>query len=208
MNIEVEKFGIVKVRKNNDWYSISDVISEYNRIHKKNRAIAHFPNSEENRMYVKEAIRLLNQFHKAKTFTEEGMIDIRKVKNEGDVYQRMFKNHFVHPILFARYMMWCFPEQDINTRRVVHDYIYIHLDGMVLKNFIGWVSAKYDFYFGEFDPLDLLREIVFVKKYIGEDETLLDRVILLNKSLIEVQVPFKDRVIVITKFFNSYVNNH
>ena len=202
MNIEVEKFGIVKVRKNENWYSISDVIGEYNRINKKNRSVAHFPLSEENRSYVKEACRLLNIFHKSKTFTEESMVDVRKVKNQEDSFKRSFKNTLANPVLFARYMMWCFPHQEVNTRRVLHDYIYIHLDDLVLKNFIGWLNAKYEFHFDAFDPLDFLREINLVKKYYDKQDDSVEKVILLNKSMIECRVDFKSRVIIIKKFFN------
>lgn len=204
MNIETEKIGVLKVRKNGLMYSLTDVTTESKKRKDIYKMKYYFEKSTENIAFIKELCRLLNRFHKAKTFNEHSVVKTLMLEEEYKVGKRLRKNNLANAIYFSKFLVWAFPEYDNKAKEIAHDYVYIHLDDPMLKDFIGWLKSRYDELFdGQFDPLCFLREVVLVKMFMydGSDEKILSQVIELNRSLIEVKLPFKERMIVITRFF-------
>lgn len=204
MNLETQKIGVIKVRKLDLMYSITDVTSESNRKKGKYKYKYFFDKVPENVQFTLDLCRLLNRFHKAKTFNPDSVIVTKMVPEKFRNSTRPRKNNFANAILFSKFLIWAFPEYDNKAKEIAHDYVYIHLDEPLLKEFIGWLKSRYDELFeGQFDPLCFLREVVLIKMFMydGYDEKTLEQVLDLNKSLIEVKLPFKERMIVVTRFF-------
>lgn len=190
------KIGKTSVKIVDGYYSLSDVISDYNKRYSKNRSHADFKRLD----YLKQACQILNQFHKCRTYNENSILQYHKNPDTGKA------NLFGHVLVFAKYLVWCFPDKNLHAKNELYKFMASYSHGPVYK-YLGWLSRKYEYIDDGkgFDPLMMFRDFYLIykfqdPKYEFED---LENAIKMNKSMIEAGIDFKSRYIVITKFFNK-----
>lgn len=209
IQLKTKKIGKLEVAHVGDFYNVTQVIKKYNSKFKKNRSYNAFASISEHKLFISDLCRLLNVFYKSKTNNEKSLTQYFKFEEISSFAQR-----YSHVVLAAKYIVWCFPEFSSECSNLVYQWIYRELKSEKLKTFSSWIYANESTYLtinshtysNSFDPLCFLKEICLVKKFLYEDssnDSIIEDVIELNKSLIEVNVPFEDRVIVISRFFNK-----
>lgn len=208
MNLEdlkTIKIGLLKIDKIEDRYNLSDVIAEYNIRNDKNRSLWNFTERPFGHNYLTELSRLMNVFFGAKTYNPDSMFEYvkqRKVRKKNPNLQSCV---YSNPVLFAEFVKWCFPKYAEKANSINKEWIMSQFGVKHSKEYIEWLHKVNPEKFDN-DTLTYLRELNLVRKflYAGSDNRyILEEVITLNKSMIEVDVPFKDRVIVTSRFFNK-----
>lgn len=203
MATETIKIGTIKIRKIENDFCLSDVVKHYNEKNDKNRSHVQFNSINENRVFVEECCRLMNILFETKKYNSDSIFTYNRIDGFGRTVT--FSNVFV----FAKYMSWCFPQHDSKLSKIVYQWISDSLDlESEIMEFCHWLYKNETHYMRDngFDPLLFLREIVLIKKFLykgSSDSKTTEEVITLNKSLIEVKLPIKDRLLVLSRNFTK-----
>lgn len=183
--------GKTSVKIVNRYYCLSDIISDYNKRFKKNRSHSDFKRLD----FLSDACKLLNQFHKCKTFNESSVFSFHKNPATGKA------NVFGHPLLFSKYIIWCFPDKHIQAREILKSYLSESTAGMFAE-YIKIVDETYDNAHTKFEPIEFFREFYLIYKY-SQDMKNFNEFLDLNSIMIKQGISFKSRYVTITKFFNK-----
>lgn len=203
--LETTKLGILTIDKIDDKYNLSDVLSEYNIRNNKNRALWNFTDREFGFNYMNELVRLMNIFFGSRTNNTESLFEYVKQQKIRKKKPYALSCVYSNPILFSEFVKWCFPQYVEKANLINKNWIASNLQTQQSKDYMEWLhkinSDKFDN-----DTLTYIREINLVRKFLyagTENKYILEEVITLNKSMIEVDVPIKDRVIITSRFFNK-----
>lgn len=203
--LEVIKIGLLKIDKIEDQYNISDVIAEYNTRNDKNMALIHFTDRVFGHTFLSELSRMMNVFFGARTFNSESMFTYIKQRKTRKKNPHFLSCVYSNPIVFAEIVKWLFPKYIEKANEINKDWLISQHGINHTKEYVEWLHKINPEKFDN-DTLTYIREINLIRKFLysgTENKYIAEEVMELNKSMIEVNVPFKDRVIVTSRFFNK-----
>lgn len=205
-DINEVKIGIIQIDEVSDMYSISDIITEYNERNKKNRSISQFVSSDFGSDKLEELCRHLNIINNSKHHNLKSIFTYYSRKKKKKKRSLYISCAFGNPVLMSVFIQWCFPKYLDKSNGIAYDWMSKKFDSgtndsVEMRNYLDWLERVNDDLIKN-DPLTFVREVSIIMK-LSKDQTndSYRETIRLNKIMIQCGVEYKDRVIVLSRFF-------
>lgn len=193
------KIGKIKVKELDGLYCLNAIYEEYNRRYGKNRFLSTFLEVKKNQEYVREVCRYMNVITGAKTYNENSIFKYKLSEIEGP--GRRSREVYTNIFIFSKFLLWSFPSSDLHLTPLIKKWFEENKFTSNVNGMVEWMYRNHNLLvnnFGLFDPLMYLRETALCQKYSKYGDS-----VKLNQSLLSAGVDFKERLIVMSKFYSK-----